>query len=141
MVNLSQGLNTFLAYHRPLRAFIMKFIISFIICIFATICDGAVSAMDGRLISYHSCLLGALLPSSPSWSLLSAPVPSCSSPWVLGPASLWRNYSSRSWFCLVRHSTAVAKVCTCLSREVMHGSSPLFLSVAIKRVSTIQLFV
>ena len=29
-----------------------------------TMCGGAVSAVDGRLVSCHSCLLRALLPSS-----------------------------------------------------------------------------
>ena len=65
---------------RSLRAFIMKSIISFIICISTTICGGLVFAMDGRLVSCHSCLLGALLPSGPSRSLLSALVPFCSFP-------------------------------------------------------------
>ena len=125
----------------PLRVFIMKSIISFIICISAIICDGAVSATDGRLVSCHSCLLKAMLPSDPSWSLLSALMPFCSSPWLLGLASLWHSCSSRLWFCLVRCSTTVAKVYTCLSRAVMHGSSPLLLLVAIERVNTIQLFV
>ena len=118
----------------------MKFILSFIICISTTICGGAISAMDGWLVSCHSCLLGALLPFGPSRSLLSVLVPFCSSSWLLGLASLWRSYSSRLWFCLVRHSTTTAKVCTCLSRAV-HGSSPLLLLVTIEQVSTIQHFV
>ena len=120
----------------PFRAFIMKFILSFIICISTTICGGVISTMDGWLVSCHSCLLGALLPFGPSRSLLSVLVPFCSSSWLLGLASLWHSYSSKSWFCLVRHSTTTAKVCTCLSR-VVHGSSPLLLLVVIKRVSTI----
>ena len=63
----SRSLDTF-----PLRAFIIKSIRSFIICISATIWGGAVSMMDGRLVSCRSSLLGALLPSDPSWfSLLS----------------------------------------------------------------------
>ena len=119
----------------------MKSIISFIICISATICGGAVSVMDGRLVSCHSCLLGALLPSGSSRSLLSTLVPSYSSPWLLGPTSLWRNCSSKSWLRLVRRSTATARVCTCLSRAVVCGSSPWWLLVTIERVSTIQLFV
>ena len=114
-------------------------------CISATICGGAISAMNGRLVSCRSYLLRALLPSGPARSPLLAMcwglVPFCSSPWLLGLAFLWRSYSSRSWFCLVRHSTAAAKVCTCLSRAIMRGSSPWFLLVAINRVSTIQLFV
>ena len=59
----------------------------------------------------------------------------------LGPVFLWRSYSSRSWFYLVRHSTAVAKVCTYLSRAVVHGSPSWLLLVVIERVSTIQLFI
>ena len=124
----------------PLTAFIMKSIISFI-CISATICSGAVSVTDGWLVSCHSCLLRAWLPSGHSRSLLSTLVPFCSSPWLLGPASLWHSYSSRLWFCLVRHSTATTRVCTCLSRVVVRGSSSVWLLVAIDRVSTIQLFV
>ena len=123
----------------------MKSILSFIICISTTICDGAVSTTDGRLVSYRSCLLRALLPFGPSQSLILVvcwgPVPSCSSPWLLGPTFLWRSYSSRSWFCLVRHSTAAARVCTCLLRAVVRGSSPWLLLVTIERVSIIQLFV
>ena len=71
----------------PLRAFTMKSILSFIIWIFATICCGAVFMTDGRLVSYCFCLLDALLPSSSSWPLLSALVPSCSSLWLWGSAS------------------------------------------------------
>ena len=55
----------------------MKSILSFIICISATMYGGAVSVTDGWLVS---CLLEALLLSGPSWSLLSALVPSYSSP-------------------------------------------------------------
>ena len=119
----------------------MKSIHSFIICIFATMCGGAISAMDGRLVSSLSCLLGAFLPFGPSRSLFLALVPCCSYPWLLSLAFLWHSCSFRSWFCLVRHSTAASKVCTCLSRVVVHGSSPVWLLVAIKQVSTIQLFV
>ena len=133
--NSSRSLDTY-----PLRAFIMKSICSFIICISVSMCGGVVFTTDGRLVSCCSCLLGALLPSCPSRSLLSVLVPSCSSLWLLGPASLWHSYSSRSWFCLERRSTVTANVCTCLSRAVVRGSSPLF-SVAIERVSTMQLFV
>ena len=67
----SRSLNT-----RPLRAFIIKSIYSLIICISVTMWGGAISAVDGRLMSCCSSLLGALLPSGPSWSLLSALVPS-----------------------------------------------------------------
>ena len=65
---------------------------------------------------------------------------SLSAVFCLGPVFLWRSYSSRSWFCLVRHSTTVAKVCTYLSRAVVHGSPSWLLLVVIERVSTIQLF-
>ena len=126
---------------RPLRAFIMKAICSFIICISTIMCGGVVSTMDGWLVSCWSCLLEALLPSSPSRSLLLALVPLFSSLWLLGPTSLWHSYSSRSWFCLVRCSNAVARVCTYLSRALVRGFSSLLLLVAIEQVSTIQLFV
>ena len=92
---------------RPLRAFIKKSIRSFIICIFVTIWRGAISVLDGRLVSCRSCLLGVLLPSGPSWFLLSALVPSWSSYWVFSATFFWCSCSSRSWFWLVRHSTAV----------------------------------
>ena len=127
---------------RPSRAFIIKSIRSFIICISATMWGVAVSMMDGQLVSCRSSLLGVLLPFNPSWSLLSTLVPSWSSSWVLSPAFFWHNYSSRSWFCLVRHSTAVARVWTCLLRAVMRGFSPrILLVVAIEQESIMQLFV
>ena len=126
---------------RPLRAFIMKSIHTFIICISAIMCGGVVFTTDGRLESCPSSLLGALLPSGPSWSLILTLVPFCSSLWLLGLASLWHSYSSRPWFYLVRRCTAVSRVYTCLSRAVVHGSSLLLLLVAIEQVSTIQLFV
>ena len=125
----------------PLKAFIIKFFLSFIICISATICSGAVSTTDGQLVSYRSCLLRALLPSGPSRSLLSALMPSYSSLWLLGPTSLWCNCSSRLWFCLVRRSTTTARVCTCILRAIVHGSSPWLLLVAIEWVNNIKLFV
>ena len=56
---------------RPLRAFIITSICSFIACISATIGGGAVSMRDGRLKFCRSGLLGALLPSSFSCSLCS----------------------------------------------------------------------
>ena len=65
---------------RSLKVFIMKSICSFIICISIAMYGGAVSVMDKRLVSCHSCLLKVLLPSGPSWSLLSALVSSYSSP-------------------------------------------------------------
>ena len=61
---------------RPLRAFIITSIYSFIACISTTICGGAISMRDGRLIFCCSGLLEALLPSSPSQSRRSALVPS-----------------------------------------------------------------
>ena len=47
---------------RPLKAFIITSIFSFIACISVTIGGGAVSMRDGRLKFYRSGLLGALLP-------------------------------------------------------------------------------
>ena len=60
----------------PMKAFIIKSICSFIIYISTTMCGGAVSAADERLVSCRSCLVGALLPSGPSWSLFSVLLPS-----------------------------------------------------------------
>ena len=126
----------------PLKVFIMKSIRSFIICISATMWGGTVSAADGRLLSCHSGLLGALLPFSPSWPLLSVLVPFWSSSWVLSRAFFWHSWSSRSWFCLVRHFTIAARVWTYLLKVVGRGLSPwTLLVVTIKRVSTMQLFV
>jgi len=133
----SRSLDTF-----SLSMVIIKSIHSFIICISATMWGEAVSVMDGRLMSCRSSLLGALLPSSPSWFLRLALVPSWSSFWVPIAAFFYRNCSSRSWFCLVRCSTTVVRVWTCLFRVVGHDSSPwTLLVVTIERVSTIQLFV
>ena len=126
----------------PLKAFIMRSIHSFIICISTTMCGGVVFVPEGRLVSYRSCLLGALLPSGPSWFLLLALVPSWSSSWVFSAAFFWCSYSSRSWFYLVRHSTTATRVWTYLSRVVVRGLSPwLLVVVAIEWVSTMQLFV
>lgn len=121
---------------RPLRAFIMKFILFFIICISTIMCGGAVSVTDG--------LLKASLPSVPflfclplvCWRLS----PSCSSSCFCGSTSLWRNCSSRSWLYFVRRSTAAAKVCTCLSRAAARSSLSWLFVVVIKHVSTIQIF-
>ena len=111
----------------------------FIICIFATMYGGAISAADGRLVFCHSCLPEVLLP---FWSSLLALVPSWSSFRVFNLAFFWHSCSSRSWFYFVRHSTAVARVWTCLSRAVVYGSSLwLLLMVTIERVSTMQFFV
>ena len=127
---------------RSLRAFIIRSICSLIICISATMWGGAMFAVDGRITSGRSGLLGASLPSGSSWYLLSVLVPSWSSSWVLCPAFLWHSYSSRSWFCLVRRSTVALRVWTCLFRAMGRGSSPqTLLVVAIKWVSTMQLYV
>ena len=56
---------------RPLRAFIITSICSFIACISATMGGGAISMRDGRLKFCRSGLLGALLPSGLSCSLRS----------------------------------------------------------------------
>ena len=53
---------------RPLRAFIITSICSFIACIFAIIGGGVASMRDGRLRFCRSGLLGALLPSGLSGS-------------------------------------------------------------------------
>ena len=54
----------------------------------------------------------------------------------------WRSCSSKSWFCLVRCSTAAVRVWTCLSKAVGHGSLAwLLVVIAIEQVSTMQLFV
>ena len=109
---------------RPLRAFIITYICSLIACISATISGRVKSVRDGRLIFCHSSLLGALLPFGPSQSRRSTLVPSWSSSWLHCPTFLWHNCSSKSWFCLVRHSTAATRVYTCLSRAVARGLSP-----------------
>ena len=97
---------------------------------------------DGWMAGILSLLpTWALLPSGPFQSLLSALAPSCSSLWLLGLASLWRSCSSKSWFCLVRHSRDTTRVCTYLLRAVVCGLSLVLLLVAIEQVSTIQLFV
>ena len=61
---------------RPLRAFIITSICSFIACISAATGSGVTSMRDGRLTFYRSDLLGALLPSNPSWFRRSALVSS-----------------------------------------------------------------
>ena len=108
----------------PLRVFIITSIYSFIACISATTGGGVISVRDGRLIFCRSGLSKALLPSNPSRSHRSTLVPSWSSSWLSCPTFLWCNYSSKSWFYLMRCSTATARVCTCLSRAVACGSSP-----------------
>ena len=134
---LSRSLDT-----RPLRAFIIRSICSLIIYISATMWGGAMSMMDGRFMFGRFGLLGALLPSDPSWYLLSVLVPSWSFSWVLCPEFLWHSCTSRSWLCLVRRSTAAVRVWTCPSRAMVCGLSPwTLLMVAIKWVSTIQVYV
>ena len=107
---------------RPLRAFIITSIYSFIACISTTTGGGVISVRDRRLTFCHSGLLGALLPSDPSWSRRSALVSSRSSSGIPCPV-FRRSCSSKTWFCLVRRSTTVVRVCTCLSRAVGRGSS------------------
>ena len=107
---------------RPLRAFIMTSICSFIAYISAKIGGGAVSVREGMLKFRRSGLLGLLLPSGLSSPLRSELSPWFSS-WTLCHASLWRSCSSRSRFCFVRRSTAAARVWTCLSNAVDLGSS------------------
>ena len=126
---------------RPLRAFIITSIRSCIACISATTSGGVSSARDGRLTFCRSSMLGELLPSGPSQSRRSALVSSRSSFGISCPVFRY-SCSSKTWFCLVRRSTAPVRVCTCLSRVVSRGSSSwTLLVVAIDRVSTMQLFV
>ena len=114
---------------------------SVIACISAATGGGVISIGDGRLTFCCSGLLGALLPSGPSWSRHSALVPSWSPSWV--PCLAFRHSCySRIWFCLVRRSIAAVRVYIYLLRAVGHGSSSwILLVVAIDRVSTMQLFV
>ena len=126
---------------RPLRAFIITSIHSFIACISATTGGGVISVRDGRLAFCRSGLLGVLLPSGPSRSHRSVLVPSRSSFRILCPA-FRHSYSSKTWFCWMRHSMAAIRVCTYLLRAVSCGlPSWTLLMVAIDRVSTMQLFV
>ena len=61
---------------RPLRAFIMTFICSFIACISARMGDGVAFVREGMLGFRLSVLLGSLLP-----SYFSSPLLSELSPW------------------------------------------------------------
>ena len=106
----------------PLRAFIITSICSFIACISMTTGGGVASVRDGRLTFCRSSLLAALLPSGPSRSRHSALVSSRSSFGILCLV-FRRSCSSKTWFCLVRHSTTAIRICTCLSRVVGRGSS------------------
>ena len=125
---------------RPLRVFIMTSICSFIACISATIGHRAVSMRDGRLRFCRSGLLCALLPSGLSCSPRLG-LSSWFSSWTLCLASLWRSYSSKSWFYFVRRSTTAIRVWTCLSNAMDRSDSShwTLLVVAIKQVSTMQL--
>ena len=124
---------------RPLRAFIITSICSFIACISSKTEGGVASMRDGMHTFRRSNRLGALLPSGPSWSRRSALESPRSSAILL---SAFRcSYSSKTWFCLVKCSTAAVRTCTCFSRAVGCGSSSgTLLMVAIDRVSTMQLF-
>ena len=64
---------------RPLRAFIITTICSFIACISATTGDGVISVKDVMLTFFRSGLLEVLLPSGPSRSRRLILVPSWSS--------------------------------------------------------------
>ena len=125
---------------RPLRAFIITSICSFIACISARMGGGVASVREGMLEFRLSVLLGSLLPSCFSSPLLSELSPWFSS-WPLCPGFFYPSCSSRSWFCFVRRSTVAARVWTCLSNAVGLGGSSLWTSlvVAIEHVSTMQL--
>ena len=118
----------------------MTSICSFIARISGRMGGGAVFMREGMLKFRRSGLLGSLMLSGLSGPLRSKLSPWFSS-WTLYPASLYRNCSSRSWFCFVRRSTAAARVWTCLSSTVDLGgsSSWTLLVVAIERVSAMQL--
>ena len=117
LTRLSRTLDT-----RPLKAFIITSIYSFIACISATTGGGVASMRDERLTFCRSNLLRALLPSGPSQSHCSALVSSRSSSRISCPI-FRHSCSSKTWFCLVRHSTVAVRICTCFSRAVGHGSS------------------
>ena len=123
----------------PLRVFIITSICSFIACISAKTGGGVASTKDGMLMFRRSNWLEALLPSGPSRSRCSALESPRSFAILL---SIFRcSCSSKTWFCLVRRSTAAVRTCTCFSRAVGYGlSSETLLMVAIDRVSTMQLF-
>ena len=123
----------------PLRVFIITFICSFIACISVKTGGRVASTRDGMLTFHCSSRLGALLPSGPSRSRRSALESPRSSAILL---SAFRcSCSSKTWFCLVRRSTAAVRTYTCFSRAVGCGSSSgTLLMVAIDRESTMQLF-
>ena len=107
---------------RPLRAFIITSIRSYIACISATTGGGVSSVRDGRLTFCRSSMLEELLPSGPSRSRRSALVSSRSSFGILCPVFRY-SCSSKTWFCLIRRSTAAVRVCTCLLRVISRGLS------------------
>ena len=116
LTRLSRSLDT-----RPLRAFIITSICSFIACISSKIGGGVASTRDGMLTFRCSSRLGALLPSSPSWSRRLALESPRSS--VILLSAFRCSCSSKTWFRLVRRSTAAIRTCTCFSRAVGYGSS------------------
>ena len=124
---------------RPLRAFIITSICSFIACISTKMRGGVASTSDGMLTFHRSNRLGALLPFGPSRSRCSTLESPRSSAILL--SAFRYSCSSKTWFCLVRRSTATVKTYTCFSRAVgCDSSSGTLLMVAIDRVSTMQLF-
>ena len=80
---------------RPMRAFIMTSICSFIACISVRMGGGVVSMREGVLKFRCFGLLGSLLPSDLSGSLRSELSPWFSS-WMLCLAPLYHSCSSRS---------------------------------------------
>ena len=102
---------------RPLRAFIITSICSFIAYIFATTGGGVIFVRDGRLTFCRSGLLGALLLSGLSRFRRLALVPSWSSFGIPCP-TFWRSCSSKTWFCLVRRSTTAVRVCTSVTTRL-----------------------
>ena len=107
---------------RPLKAFIITSICSFIAYISTTIGGGVASMRDVRLTFCRSSLLRALLPSGPSWSRRSALVSSRSFFGILCPV-FQCSCSSKTWFGFMRRSTAAIRICTCFSRAISRGSS------------------
>ena len=125
----------------PLMAFIIIYILSFIICMSCTICNALPSSSDQRLMSFHwSRLLATLLSSlfslswwSPveGWLLLRLSC-SCSSQCSLGHHSfLWFSCYSDSWLSWVSRLTAATRVYTCLSKA-LRGFPVAWLMVAIE---------
>ena len=106
---------------RPLKEFIITSICSFIACISTKTGGGVASTRDGMLTFRRSNWLGALLSSGPSRSRRSALESPRSSTILL---STFRcSCSSKTPFCLVRHSTTAVRTYTCFSRAVGCGSS------------------